>query len=162
MITAAPFVLAVAVGVAVLVRRWFVLSGAIALFFLSYLAVSAVGAETSKERNRFLAAAGFGVVGAIALVFAPDRLQETALYCLAAVTSILSYLLVKDWDELNEAFRVLFAGAGGLAGLAVVALLLALVVTGGLGSALSVVGVFVAKLAIALFITLELGRLQFR
>lgn len=59
-------------------------------------------------------------------------------------------------------FRGLWYGALGLAGLGAIALLLSLLLPIMLGNAFSAVGMVVAKLAIALFITSELGRLQFR
>lgn len=160
-ITAAPLVLIVAVGVALWVKMWFVLSGAIAIFFISYLVASAVAAEEAYDRKRFSAAAGLAVVGAIALILAPNHLQATVLLCLAAATSILAYLCAKDWEDLNRTFRVLFAGAGGLAGLGTILLLLTFVLPGGWSGMFSSVGVVVSKLAIALFVTLEVGRLQF-
>ena len=161
-ITAAPFVLVVAVGVALIVKKWFVLSGAIALFFISYLATSAVSAETPQDRNRFLAAVGLAVVGAMALILAPNHLQETVLFCLSAAASILAYLCVKDWEALNKAFRLLFVGAGGLAGLGAITLLLAFILPVTLSSAAASVGIVLSKLAIALFVTSAIGQIQFR
>ena len=170
-ITAAPFVLIAGAGIALLTSRWIFLSGAIALFFTSYLATSAISAETAQERRQLWAAVGCSAVAAIAFMMASNisapnvstssSAIRTVLLCLSATTSILAWLCAKSWRELNEAFRMLFVLAGGLAAIGAVALLLSLLPT-ALTNPLATAGIFVAKLAITLFLTLELGRFQFR
>ena len=118
-------------------------------------------AQTVRERIRLGAAVVLAVGCAIAIILAPDRKQQTLLLLIGATTGILAYLRARDWNGLGSMFRGLWYVAAGLSGLGLM-LLLSGMLPGAVGDAFTSGGVVLAKLAIAVFVTSETGRLYWR
>ncbi|NJM99056.1 MAG: tetratricopeptide repeat protein [Phormidesmis sp. RL_2_1] len=160
-LSAAPVALLVGVGGMVLFRRLFIFSSIAAMWVLSYLVVSALRAETARQRQRYWLAVGLAVVAAVALIVAPGAARSPVLLLFGGTAGVLASLCVQDWgEETHLLFRGLSMITAGLCVVGLSGLALAEILPLAAAEILTMVGSFAAKLAIAVFITTALTRLQ--